>query len=98
MKDKYYKEMVNKYKKWHENIKKWTIFYLSRYICFAWCHVIMHSILDAAQLTYHQPLSNNVLQEFRHVFSEEILGLPPKRDIDFTIELAPGAAPVSKAP
>ena len=39
-----------------------------------------------------------VLQEFRDVFPEEILGLPPKRDIDFTIELVPGAAPVSKAP
>ena len=28
----------------------------------------------------------------------EIPGLPPKRDIDFTIELVPGAAPVSKTP
>ena len=40
----------------------------------------------------------HVLQEFRDVFPDEILGLPPKRDIDFTIELVPGAAPVSKAP
>ena len=39
-----------------------------------------------------------VLQEFRDVFPNEILGLPLKRDIDFTIELVPGAAPVSKAP
>ena len=39
-----------------------------------------------------------VLQEFRDVFPDEIPGLPPKRDIDFTIELVPGAAPVSKAP
>ena len=34
-----------------------------------------------------------VLQEFRDVFPDEIPGLPPKRDIDFTIELVPGAAP-----
>ena len=31
-------------------------------------------------------------------FPDEIPGLPPKRDIDFTIELVPGATPVSKAP
>ena len=31
-------------------------------------------------------------------FPDEIPGLPPKRDIDFTIELVPRVAPVSKAP
>ena len=39
-----------------------------------------------------------VLQEFRDVFLDEITGLPPKRDIYFTIELVPGAVPVSKTP
>eukprot|EP00253_Pinus_taeda_P011330 PITA_11330 len=39
-----------------------------------------------------------VVQEFVDVFPEEVPGLPPKRDIDFTIELIPGAAPVSRAP
>lgn len=38
-----------------------------------------------------------VLQEFANVF-QEILGLPPKRDIDFFIDLVPGTFPVSKAP
>jgi hypothetical protein len=38
-----------------------------------------------------------VLQEFEDVFGE-IPGLPPKRDIDFSIDLMPGAAPVSKTP
>ena len=32
------------------------------------------------------------------MFPDEILGLPPKRGIDFTIELLPGVAPVSKTP
>eukprot|EP00253_Pinus_taeda_P011491 PITA_11491 len=39
-----------------------------------------------------------VVQEFADVFPEEIPGLPPKRNIDFTIELIPDAAPVSRAP
>ena len=39
-----------------------------------------------------------VLREFKNVFPDEILGLPPKRDIDFMIELVPRVAPVSKTP
>ena len=39
-----------------------------------------------------------ILQEFRNVFPDEILEIPPKGDIDFTIELVLGAAPVSKTP
>ena len=37
-----------------------------------------------------------MLQEFKDVFLDEILGLPPKRDIYFTIELVPRVAPVYK--
>jgi hypothetical protein len=39
----------------------------------------------------------SVLQEFEDVF-QEILGLPPRREIDFSIYLVPRAAPVSKTP
>ena len=39
-----------------------------------------------------------ILQEFSDVFSEENPWLPPKRDMDFTIELVPGTIPNSKAP
>eukprot|EP00253_Pinus_taeda_P011015 PITA_11015 len=39
-----------------------------------------------------------VIKEFADVFPEEIPGLPPKGDIDFTIELIPGAARVSRTP
>jgi hypothetical protein len=37
----------------------------------------------------------SVLQEFEDVF-QEIPGLPPKREIDFSSDLVPGAAPISK--
>ena len=39
-----------------------------------------------------------ILKEFQDIFSEEIPGLPPKRDLDFTIDLMPGLAPVSRSP
>eukprot|EP00253_Pinus_taeda_P010862 PITA_10862 len=42
--------------------------------------------------------SISVVQEFVDVFPEEVLGLPPKRDVDFTIELILGVVPVSRAP
>ena len=38
-----------------------------------------------------------VLNEFIDVFPEEILGLPPRRELDFTIELVRGTVPSSKA-
>ena len=39
-----------------------------------------------------------VLNEFTDVFPKEIPGLPPRRELDFTIELVPGAVPSLKAP
>ena len=39
-----------------------------------------------------------VLKEYTDAFPEEIPGLPPRRELDFTIELVPGAVPSSKAP
>ena len=39
-----------------------------------------------------------VLENFKDVFPEEIPGLPPKRDLEFSIELTPGLVPASKAP
>jgi hypothetical protein len=37
----------------------------------------------------------SILQEFEDVF-QEIPGFTPKREIDFSIDLVPGAAPMSK--
>ena len=39
-----------------------------------------------------------ILQDFMDVFLEEIIGLPPKRDLHFTIKLVLGLIPNSKAP
>ena len=39
-----------------------------------------------------------ILKEYSDVFPKEIMGLTPKRELDFTIELVPGVVPSSKAP
>jgi hypothetical protein len=36
------------------------------------------------------------LLEFQDVFPNELPGLPPERELDFTIELKPGAEPICK--
>jgi len=38
-----------------------------------------------------------VANEYANVFLDEVSRLPPSRDIDFTIDLIPGAGPVSMA-
>ena len=61
--------------------------------------------LYAIQVSYadskeKEPMMENIpmVQDFPDVFAENIPGLPPRRDIDFTIELMPGASPVSRPP
>ncbi|KAJ0852345.1 putative nucleotidyltransferase, Ribonuclease H [Helianthus annuus] len=39
-----------------------------------------------------------VVKEFPDVFPEDLPGLPPQRQVEFRIDLVPGAAPVAKAP
>jgi hypothetical protein len=39
-----------------------------------------------------------VLHDFRDVFVDEIPEFPPRREIEFSIDLLPGSAPISKAP
>ncbi|KAI3682659.1 hypothetical protein L1987_82785 [Smallanthus sonchifolius] len=39
-----------------------------------------------------------VMREFLEVFPEDLPGLPPHRQVEFQIDLAPGAAPIARAP
>jgi hypothetical protein len=39
-----------------------------------------------------------VVQEYLDVFPQELLGMPPDRDIEFLIDLLPGTPPISKRP
>ena len=39
-----------------------------------------------------------IVKEFPDVFLEDLPGLPPEREIEFSIDLLPGTGPLSKAP
>ena len=39
-----------------------------------------------------------VVGEFLDLFPEELPGLPPEREVEFSIELLPGTSPISRAP
>jgi hypothetical protein len=39
-----------------------------------------------------------VVRDFPDVFSEELPGMPPDREVEFVIDLLPGTAPISKRP
>jgi hypothetical protein len=54
----------------------------------------MYKTLKLIHNRHHHP----ILREYRDVFLEEVSGLPPRRDIDFSIELAPGVVMVSRTP
>ena len=38
-----------------------------------------------------------VVREFPDVFLEELLGIPPKREVDLSIEILPGTTSISRA-
>ena len=40
----------------------------------------------------------SVVREFSDVFPDDLPGIPPERQVEFKIDLIPGAAPVAKAP
>ncbi|GJW54189.1 putative reverse transcriptase domain-containing protein [Tanacetum coccineum] len=39
-----------------------------------------------------------IVRDFPEVFPEDLSGLPPTRQVEFQIDLVPGAAPVARAP
>ena len=64
------------------------------------CKVFIVHVINDEHLNKEDKLKFDdipILKEFSDVFSEEIPGLSPKRELDFTIELVPGVVPNSKA-
>ena len=56
----------------------------------------LHNTANAIQLLTIADIP--IVCEFLDVFLNELLGLPPDRDIEFKIELIPGTTPISQRP
>jgi hypothetical protein len=63
------------------------------------CQVYAIQVTNLLEKEYKPKLEDFVvLRDFRDIFVDEILEQPPRREIDFSIDLLPGSAPISKAP
>ena len=63
------------------------------------CKVFIVYIMNDKENNIRPKLNDiPILKEFKDIFLEEVPGLPPKRDIDFIIDLIHGEVPTSKAP
>jgi hypothetical protein len=60
-----------------------------RNYCRKGCPLYGIQVLETIEGAKPSPDDHPVLGEYRDVFLEEVPGLPPRRDIDFSIELAP---------
>ena len=61
------------------------------------CQVFMAQVTESKS-SERQLDDVPIVRDFPEVFPEELPGIPPVRQVEFQIELVPGAAPVAKAP
>jgi hypothetical protein len=67
-----------------------------RKYCRKGCPLYAIQVLESVEDDKPSLEDHPTLREYRDVFPEEVSGLPPRRDIDFSIELAPKEMPVSR--
>jgi hypothetical protein len=60
------------------------------------CSLYVIQVLESIENEKPNLEDHPILREYRDVFLEEVSGLPLRRDIDFSIELALGAVPMSR--
>ncbi|GKE73646.1 putative reverse transcriptase domain-containing protein [Tanacetum coccineum] len=69
----------------------WLSKYHARIIC---DEKVVHIPIDGETLI----IRGDRIRKFPEVFPEDLSGLPPVRQVEFQIDLIPGAAPVARAP
>jgi hypothetical protein len=62
------------------------------------CPLYAIQVLNAIESKELKIEDHPLLWEFRYVFQNDIVGIPPTWDLDLSIDLVPGAVPTSKLP
>jgi hypothetical protein len=66
--------------------------------CRKGCSLYAIQVLESIEDDKPNLEDHPILREYKDVFPEEVPGLPPRRDIDFSIELTPRVVPASRTP
>jgi hypothetical protein len=66
--------------------------------CRKGCPLYAIQVLESIEDEKPNLKDHTILREYKEVFLEEVSGLPLRRDIDFSIELAPRVVSVSRIP
>ncbi|KAJ0885316.1 putative nucleotidyltransferase, Ribonuclease H [Helianthus annuus] len=74
------------------------ISYLKAQKCLRKGHTAILALVTDASAKEKKLEDIPVVRDFPQVFPEDLPGLPPHRQVEFQIELAPGAAPIARAP
>ncbi|XP_073019374.1 uncharacterized protein [Primulina eburnea] len=64
----------------------------------AFCQGFLSSIISVPTTDSRLIEDVKVVKYFLDVFPDDVSGIPPKREVEFTIEFMPGTVPISMAP
>ncbi|GJR92152.1 putative reverse transcriptase domain-containing protein [Tanacetum coccineum] len=78
------------------NTKRSLCKYMERGFPIFLAHVTAKEVEDKSEKKRNEDVP--IVQDFPKVFPEDLPGLPPTRQVEFQIDLVPGAAPVARAP
>ncbi|XP_073020286.1 uncharacterized protein [Primulina eburnea] len=71
---------------------------LARRLIFKGCQAFLASIISTPDVPTPSLSEVPVVRHFPDVFTNDVTGLPPEREVEFAIDLMPATVPVSKAP
>ena len=62
------------------------------------CFIFVVYVIDSWEIGKATMDDVRIVPEYPNVFLEDLLGVPPKRQVEFRIDLVLGADPIAKAP
>uniref|UniRef100_A0A251VPE0 RNA-directed DNA polymerase n=1 Tax=Helianthus annuus TaxID=4232 RepID=A0A251VPE0_HELAN len=74
------------------------ISFLKAQKCLRKGHIAILALVSDATVKEKKLEDIPIVRDYPQVFPEDLPGLPPHRQVEFQIELAPGAAPIARAP